>query len=213
MRFHHVLFDLDGTLTDSAPGIERAAGNALDHFHIPYARYEDLSEFIGPPLRWSFPRWGVPEEGVEEAIAIFRAYYLKQGKFENAPYEGIEEMLGHLQDKGVHLYVATSKPEETAREILDHFHLTKYFDEIAGATMDGSRDNKADVIRYLLSKTEHVSDALMVGDTVFDIDGAKEVGLAGAGVAWGFGKKEDMIAHGAVTIAENPPQLERYILG
>jgi phosphoglycolate phosphatase len=213
MRFNHVLFDLDGTLTNSAPGIENAVSLALDHFGIPYESKDDLSVFVGPPLRYIFPKWGVPEDQVEEAIRIYRAYYLTQGKFENEPYEGITDMLGDLQAAGVHLYVATSKPEETAREILDHFDLTKYFDEIAGATLDGSRDDKESVIRYLLGKAEHVSDALMVGDTVYDIEGAKKAGMASAGVAWGFGNVNDMIYQGASVIVENPEQLRDFILG
>lgn len=213
MRYTHVLFDLDGTLTDSAPGIEKSAALALDHYGIAYKSLDELSVFIGPPLRKTFPEWGVPEEEVENAIGIFRSYYLKKGKFENKPYEGIEKMLKDLQEAGVHLYVATSKPELTAREILEHFHLTRYFDEIAGATMDGSRDDKASVIRYLLKKCAHVSDALMVGDTYYDIDGAAAMGMAGCGVTWGFGSVQKMAEHGASVIVKSPAELEKYILG
>lgn len=213
MRYTHVLFDLDGTLTDSSKGIEKSAALALDYFHIPYQSLDDLSVFIGPPLRKTFPEWGVPEERVEEAVQIFRSYYLVKGKFENRPFDGIVMMLEDLKAAGVHLYVATSKPEGTAREILDHYDLSQYFDEIAGASMDGSRDDKASVIRYLLSKCAHVSDALMVGDTYYDIDGACDLGMASAGVSWGFGSVSDMISHGAAVIVESPQELENYILG
>ena len=210
--YTHVLFDLDGTLTDSSEGITKCAQLALHHFGIEVENRKDLEVFIGPPLRDTFPSFGVPCDRVEEAVAIFRKRYEVTGKFENAPYPGIRELLSHLKKAGVHLFVATSKPEETAVEILKKFHLDEYFDCIAGASKDASRDSKEQVIHYLLEKTGGYEKVLMVGDTVFDIEGAKKTGLDSAGVTWGFGNVEKMKEAGATCIVDSCEVLEKVIL-
>lgn len=202
-----VLFDLDGTLTDSAPGITKCAALALDHYGIPYESLDALRIFIGPPLRLTFPQMGVPEEEVENAVAIFRSRYNTVGKFENKPYEGIVELLAKLKESGVHLFVATSKPEGTAREILDKFDLAKYFEEIAGATPDASRDTKEKVIAYLMSIAPVGGRCLMVGDTVFDVEGANHTGMDSAGVSWGFGDEQAMLREGAKVVVHNMDEL------
>lgn len=202
-----VLFDLDGTLTDSAPGITKCAALALDHYGIPYESLDALLIFIGPPLRLTFPQMGVPEEEVENAVAIFRSRYNTVGKFENKPYEGIVGLLAKLKESGVHLFVATSKPEGTAREILDKFDLAKYFEEIAGATPDASRDTKEKVIAYLMSIAPVGGRCLMVGDTVFDVEGANHTGMDSAGVSWGFGDEQAMLREGAKVVVHNMDEL------
>lgn len=135
------------------------------------------------------------------------------GKYENKPYEGIEDLLKHLKAAGVHCYVATSKPETTAREILKKFGLTQYFDCIAGASEDSSRDSKEKVIRYLFTMVKDIHSAVMVGDTVFDIIGARETGVDAIGVTWGFGNVEEMKETGARNIVSNCSELEDVILG
>ena len=144
-----ILFDLDGTLTDSGEGITKCAQLALSHFGIPIEDRTQLRCFVGPPLRESFPKFGVPEDRVEEAITVFRGRYLTVGKFEHVPYPGLEPLLRTLKEQGHRLYVATSKPESTAVEILDKFELSKYFTRICGASMDSGRDSKEAVIAYL----------------------------------------------------------------
>lgn len=206
-----VLFDLDGTLTDSAPGITKCAALALDHYGIPYESLDALRIFIGPPLRLTFPQMGVPEEEVEHAVEIFRSRYNTVGKFENMPYEGIQQLLAKLKESGVHLFVATSKPEGTAREILDKFALTQYFDEIAGATKDASRDTKEKVISWLMSIAPVNGRILMVGDTVFDIEGANHTGIDSVGVSWGFGDAEAMLREGAKAVVHNMDELFSFV--
>lgn len=203
----HILFDLDGTLTDSGEGIMNCAKLALEHYGLPIPSEAELRTFVGPPLHESFIRFGVPAEEAENAIKIYRSRYLTVGKFENFPYPGILEMLGALKEAGHKLYVATSKPENTSVEILEHFGLAQYFDLICGASMDLSRNSKADVIAYLLDKTGHVENTVMVGDTAFDVIGAKAHGIATIGVAWGYGKVEDMENAGAAAIVHTAQEL------
>ena len=202
-----ILFDLDGTLTDSGEGITKCVKLALDHFHIPVESLDSLRYFVGPPLRDSFVKAGVPEEQVEEAIAVYRSRYTNVGLFENVPYPGIRELLETLKGQGHRLFVATSKPEGMSVRILEHFDLAKYFEIIAGATLDRSRLEKSDVIAYLFQQAGNTGNCIMVGDTVFDVEGAAAHNIPTIGVAWGYGKVEDMIRAGAAAIAETPEHL------
>jgi phosphoglycolate phosphatase len=205
-----IFFDLDGTLTDSGPGILNCAELALKHFGIPVPSREALRVFVGPPIRDTFRKFGVPEDKIETAVEVFRGRYTTVGKFENTPYPGIRELLEALRADGHRLYVATSKPEVTAKEILDKFDLSHYFEKICGAAMDGSRDDKAQVIAYLLSGRAP-EDVLMVGDTAYDVLGAKAHGIPTVGVAWGYGDAIQMLEAGAVRIVEKPEELLQYL--
>lgn len=202
-----IFFDLDGTLTDSGEGIINCAVLALEHFGIPVPSQEEMRVFVGPPLGQTFLRFGIPEAQVDEAIAVFRSRYKTVGKFENFPYPGIHETLQALKDQGHRLFVATSKPEIQAKEIMEHFGLAEFFEQIVGATLDGSRSHKADVISYLLSLTGDVGQTLMVGDTDFDVIGAAAHGIPTIGVSWGYGTAEDMTKAGAVAIAHTMAEL------
>ncbi|MCR4952399.1 MAG: HAD family hydrolase [Solobacterium sp.] len=206
-----VLFDLDGTISDSAPGITRSVAHAFERLGMEVPPMESLRVFIGPPLSKTFPEFGVPEERVRDAIAFYRELYLTEGLFENEVYEGFEELLQKLKADGLKLYVATSKPEPLARTIIDHFGLTHYFDEIAGASMDASRETKDAVIRYLLEKIGENQKAVMVGDTFYDVEGANIHHLPCIGVSWGFGTKEDMLKAGAVTVVDTMEELYRAV--
>ena len=202
-----ILFDLDGTLTDSGEGIMNCAKLALEHYGLPIPSEAELRTFVGPPLHDSFIRFGVPAEEADNAIKIYRSRYIPIGKFENHPYEGIQDTLEKLKALGHTLYVATSKPETMSVEILEHFDMAKYFDIIAGASFDRSRSSKEDVIAYLLDQCGDYDEKIMVGDTAFDVIGAKAHGIPTVGVAWGYGKVEDMKNAGAMAIAETPEQL------
>ncbi len=202
-----ILFDLDGTLTDSGDGIINCASLALEHFGLPVPDRQTMRVFVGPPLRDTFIQFGVPPEKAEEAIAVYRSRYIPIGKFENSPYPGIHELLHRLKDDGHRLFVATSKPEAMSKEIMHKFGLDSYFDVIAGATMDGSRDEKSQVIAYLLSIIGAQGDAVMVGDTVFDVTGAAAHGIPTVGVAWGYGMVADMEKAGAIAIAHTMDEL------
>ena len=202
-----ILFDLDGTLTDSGEGIINCAALALERFGIEVPDVETMRQFVGPPLVESFAKFGVPADQVEEAVAIYRSRYIPIGKYENAPYPGVYELLDALKAQGHTLYVATSKPEEMSVDILNHFDLAKYFTCICGASLDNSRNTKDAVIGYLLEKIGGRDTAVMVGDTAFDVLGAKIHGIPTIGVSWGYGKVADMENAGAVAIAHTMDQL------
>lgn len=202
-----VLFDLDGTLTDSGEGIINCAKLALETLGLPIPSYTEMRTFVGPPLSESFQRYGVPADKVEEAIRVYRSRYVPTGMFENTPYPGIRELLESLKAAGHKLYVATSKPEGMSIKILEHFDLAKYFDRICGASMDTSRSTKEAVIAYLLEQNGRADNMVMVGDTKFDILGAKEHGIPAIGVSWGYGKVADMEAAGAKAIAYTMEEL------
>ena len=211
MRPKAIFFDLDGTLTDSGEGIINCATLALEHFGLPVPSREEMRVFVGPPLDKTFIRFGVPENKAQEAINVFRSRYLVTGKFENSPYPGIYDLLAALKAQGHRLFVATSKPESTSLEILAKFELSAYFEKIVGATLDGTRMHKADVIAYLLKQIGTTDKILMVGDTEFDILGAAAHGIPAIGVAWGYGTVEAMEQAGAVGIAHTMDELLRII--
>lgn len=202
-----ILFDLDGTLTDSGEGIINCAILALEHFGCPIPSREEMRVFVGPPLHESFVSHGVPADKADEAIRIYRSRYIPIGAYENTPYPGVRELLETLKAEGHTLYVATSKPEEMSIKILEHFDLAKYFDMICGATMDTSRSTKEDVIAYLLERNGRSDNMIMVGDTKFDVLGAKHHGIKTIGVSWGYGKVADMEDAGAAAIADTMESL------
>lgn len=206
MKYPAILFDLDGTLTDSGEGVINCVLLALRHYGIEISNRDSLRYFVGPPLRESFLKAGVPAESVEEAIAIYRSRYIPIGMFENYPYEGIRELLAQLKERGHQLYVATSKPETMAIAILEKFELAQYFDIICGATMDDSRDSKDKVIGYLLSRIGPQT-AVMIGDTAYDVIGAAAHNIPTIGVSWGYGKVEDLANAGAADIVHTPEEL------
>lgn len=207
METKAILFDLDGTLTDSGEGILNCAELALRHYGLPIPSREEMRVFVGPPLVETFGKFGVPESEVDYAVEIFRSRYNTVGKFENTPYPGIPELLADLQAQGHKLYVATSKPERTALEVLEHFDLTKYFTMVCGATFDRSRSNKSDVIAYLLAQNGNAENMVMVGDTHFDILGAAAHGIPAIGVSWGYGEVRLMEEAGAKAIAHSVDEL------
>lgn len=208
-----ILFDLDGTLTDSGEGIINCATLALRHFGLPIPSYADMRTFVGPPLRDSFIRFGVPADQADEAIRVYRSRYIPTGMFENTPYPGIRELLETLRAEGYTLYVATSKPEEMSVTILEKFDLAKYFCRICGASIDSSRSTKDAVIAYLLESSGAKEDMVMVGDTKYDILGAKAHGIPAIGVGWGYGDAAEMKQAGAVGIADSMEQLLGLIRG
>lgn len=202
-----ILFDLDGTLTDSGEGIMNCAELALRHFGLPVPAREEMRVFVGPPLSETFIRFGVPAERVQEAIDVYRSRYIPIGKFENAPYPGIRHLLENLCQEGFKLYVATSKPEGMSVEILEHFDLAKYFEQICGASLDTSRSSKEEVIAYLMEKIPPESSLIMVGDTKYDVLGASAHGIPTIGVSWGYGTVADMENAGAAAIAHSTEEL------
>ena len=206
-----ILFDLDGTLTDSGPGIMNCAKEALTYFGLPIPGEDVLRTIVGPPLDDSLRNLGVAEADVPKAIEVFRKRYSSVGKYENTPYPGIADLLARLQADGHRLYVATSKPECMALDIMDHFDLARYFTRICGATLDKSRASKSAVIAYLMDACGRQDNMVMVGDTAFDVLGAAEHGIPTVGVAWGYGETGDMEKAGAAAIAHSMDQLYDFL--
>lgn len=211
--FDTVLFDLDGTLTNPGKGITNSVAYSLKKFGIEVEDKNELYKFIGPPLYESFMKYyGFSKEKAETAVSYFREYFRDTGIFENEVYEGIENLLNELRSSGRKIILATSKPEEFAKRILAHFGLDKYFDFAAGATMDSSRVKKGDVIAYALSESGCSPDnAVMIGDKMHDIQGAKENGLASIGVLFGYGSREELENAGADFIAETVEDIMKFI--
>ena len=212
--FDILLFDLDGTLTDSNEGILKSLIYAAER--MGYEVPEDTNKFLGPPIRQSFARFfGMDAEQVEEAVGIFRERYSTVGLFENRVYEGVPEMLERLKSAGKRLMVATSKPQVYAVRILDRFGLAQYFEVAGGAELDGTRDYKDEVIEYVLARADITdrSRVLMIGDRYNDIDGAHKTGLKCMGVLWGYGSQEELSEAGADFIAQTPQTAADMLLG
>lgn len=213
--YQHILFDLDGTLTDPGIGITNSVMYALKKFQIEVEDRTTLFKFIGPPLKASFEKnYGFSKEESELALQYYREYFKPKGLYENQVYKGVRELLTELKSRNKTLILATSKPEEYAIEILRHFDLYKYFDFVAGATMDSSRVKKADVILYALQSygISDLSSVIMIGDREHDILGAKQVGLDSIGVLYGYGDYEELKGAGATYIAENTEDILKIIL-
>ena len=217
-----ILFDLDGTLTESHPGIIRSIRYALDAMGYPHPADEVLRLFVGPPLAESFAGYlHMPEQDIPEAIRLYREYFSSRGKYENSVYDGIPAMLESLSRSGYRLGTASSKPEAFVRDILAYFQLADYFSLICGASMDGTRSEKPDVIRYVLQEAgSGQADAetlrrevVMVGDRRYDVTGAHEMGLSAIGVTWGYGSREELTESGADALAADPEELYRILTG
>lgn len=203
-----ILFDLDGTLTDSGPGIIRCARETFASYGIPIPDDATMRTMVGPPLRQSFHRFGIPQEQVEAAIVHYRRLYTNDGgMYENLPYPGIEALLGRLCREGHRLFVATSKPEHMAVAILQHFGMADYFCCICGSLQDGVRDKKSAVISYLLEKIGTAESVIMVGDTVYDVLGAAELSIPTIAVTWGYGDPQQMLDAGAIGLANTMEEL------
>jgi len=211
----YILIDLDGTLTNPKEGITKSVQYALRSKNVFIDDLDSLTKHIGPPLREGFMKfYGFTEEEAEEVVEKYREYYREQGINENEVYDGIESLLTRLKQAGKYLIVATSKPEEFAIKVLESFHLDHYFDDICGATLDGSRDNKEAVIRYALEKNSitALDRVVMVGDRKFDVLGAKAFGIASIGVLYGFGSEEELVEAGADRIAATVDEVYDIII-
>ena len=209
-----ILFDLVGTITDSGEGIIHCAQETFAHFGLAVPTKAELRVIVGPPLRQSMQKFGIHPENIEEAVEVYRQHYVDHGHFENFPYPGIEHLLQCLKNEGYQLYVATSKPEAMSVQILTHFGLAQYFDGICGSTADQTRDTKAKVIAHLLSQISPMPGRIiMVGDTVYDVEGANALQLPCIGVSWGYGDLKDMMKAGAIGIAHSMEELHQLISG
>ena len=210
MEISTVLFDLDGTITDSGSGIINSVKYALKKAGRKIPPEDELRKFIGPPLQEQFMKCC----GIEEKVALYREYYQEEGIFDNRVYDGVMEMLKTLKEAGLKIVMATSKPEKFAKMIAEHFGFAKYFDLIGGACMDGARTKKQEVIQYVLEqcKEKDREKIRMVGDRCYDIEGANREGIRAIGVLYGYGSKEELEEAGADGLAETPEEVVRMIL-
>lgn len=211
----YILFDLDGTLTESAPGIINSIKHTYEHYGITDYNETELSKFVGPPLIESFMCYcGFSREKASEAVDVYREYFSTKGLFENAVYDGIPECLGTLKNAGCRLAVATSKPQIFCERILEHFDLAKYFDVVKGIPLDGEDMTKAQVISQALDALDVTdkSESVMIGDRDYDVKGAKENGIPCVGVLYGYGSREELADAGAVAICETVSALTEYLM-
>ncbi len=207
-------FDLDGTLTDPAIGITNSIMYALKSYGIEETDREKLYPFIGPPLVDSFQRYyGFTEEMGYEATRRFQEYFREKGLFENRVYEGIPELLKGLREKGAKVVLATSKPEEFALRILEHFDLIQYFDFVCGASMDEKKCfRKEDVLSYALETSgAKPENSCMIGDRKFDMEAAKGFGMEAIGVLYGYGDREELTLAGADRICQSVEELKKEL--
>ena len=210
-----VLFDLDGTLIDSAEGIMNSFAYTFEKLGLPAVPRTEMGAFIGPPLLYSFETiCGLTRAEAERAVETYREYFGAKGVFENKVYPGVEELLKKLRTSGRRLVLATSKYELYALQILENLSLSEYFDFAAGSEKDGGRGTKAEVIEYALTKTgAEKGSAVMVGDRMHDIAGAREAGIDSIGVLFGFGSRAELEEHGATHIASDAREVYEIICG
>lgn len=214
-NFEYILFDLDGTITDSGEGITKSVQYALEFFDISVDNLEELLKFIGPPLKESFKEfYKFDEEKANLALIKYREYYAEKGIYENNLYDGIIELLDKLKEKGKKIILATSKPEVYAKQILKYFKIDKYFTFVAGSDFEETRVRKGDVIKYALegAKISDLSKVIMVGDREHDIIGAKENNIKSIGVLYGFGDVIELTQARAEYIAKDTNELLDILL-
>jgi len=212
LPFDTVLFDLDGTLTRSEEGITNSARYALEKMGFPVPPEEDLRRFIGPPLYASFrDLCGMNDEQSKLAVSFYRERYVATGLYENSVYVGIRSILQRLKKAGVWLAVATGKPQGPTERILTHFGLAKFFNAVAGIEENDTTADKEQLIQRALPKK--YTNAVMVGDRRFDVEGAKAVGIGSIGVTYGYGSRDELEAAGANRIVTSVQELEALLCG
>jgi len=214
-NFEYILFDLDGTITDSGEGITKSVQYALKFFGILEDNLKELNKFIGPPLKDSFKRYyKFDDEKAESGLLKYREYYAVKGIFENSLYDGIIELLEILKKNNKKIILATSKPEVYAKEILKYFRIDEYFTFVAGADFEETRVNKGDVIKYAIQSANisDLSKVIMIGDREHDIIGAKENNVKSIGVLYGYGDVLELTQARADYIVKNTSELLNILL-
>ncbi|OTY14213.1 phosphoglycolate phosphatase [Bacillus mycoides] len=209
------LFDLDGTVTDPKKGIVNSVLYALEKVGIEELHVSELDSFIGPPIQQSFvERYNMNEGEVERAVFYFREYLKQRGLLENSVYEGIPNLLKQLKDTGNRLFIATSKPTIFARQVIEHFQLTNYFEDIIGSNLNGTRIKKEEIIAHILQQNEGLNkeEVVMIGDRKHDIIGANHNGIASIGVLYGYGSENELIEVSATHIAKDMEELHHFCI-
>lgn len=213
-NYRYIFWDFDGTIMNTYEGIARSLSYAFRFFGIPQQSEAELRTFIGPPLRESIPAH-FPLDAVQTEVAVekYRECYDDGGMFLCTPYPGVRELLSECRKNGYLQVITSSKPEVMCRAILKHFHMTEDFDEIVGASLDGRIDSKQQVLEEAFSRlgiTDR-SEALLIGDTRYDAQGARRCGISCAGVSWGFGTEQELKANGAITVFDTAQSAGRFL--
>ncbi len=214
-KYKHIIFDLDGTLTDPGLGITNSIMYALKKYGIEAERSE-LYKFIGPPLRESFNLYyGFDKEQSEQAVVYYREYFSEKGMYENEIYPGISDLLAELSLQNRKLYVATSKPQEYSILILEHFGLLKYFKIVSGSNMDGTMSAKSDLIERIIPRINsgELIETIMIGDRRYDIEGAKHHSIDSAAVLYGYGDRSELEDAKPTYLIESTAMLASLLLG
>ncbi len=211
-KYKNILFDLDGTITDSFEGIANSFIYGLKAFGVENVKKEELGFIMGPPLRDAYMNYfGFDEETAIAAVEKYRERYRTKFLEENRVYDGIEKLLPDLCNRGYKLFLATSKPEVFATQILSHFNLDKYFTGIGAASLDKSRDNKESVLEYIFSEFKiNKEDSVLVGDRFYDLKGAEFVGIDAVGVLYGYADMEELSQYKSVYIAKTVDDLDKF---
>ena len=211
-KYDYILFDLDGTLTNSEGGIKRCINFAMTSLNREPLSDDVLNSMIGPPFVVSMKRLGMDDETIEKAIKFYRYQYDIDGWCDNKLYDGIVDMLAYLKERGYRLALATSKPMKFTLKIMDYFDLSRYFDFIGAADSDNKRGAKIDVIEYVFENMK-ISDrkkVIMLGDRLYDVEGAKLAKIDSGGVLWGFGSREELVQAGANYVFETPNEVKKF---
>jgi phosphoglycolate phosphatase len=212
--FSAVLFDLDGTIVDSAPGITASLATTFERMGLPVPTPAELVAYVGPPILDSFRDLAhFDEQTAERALSIYRPIYLESGVYDATVYPGVEDVLRGIHEADLPLSLATSKPELPATLVLDHYDLTRYFDELTGASADEVRSKKADVVAEALRRLEaggaDLSNPVMIGDRIHDIEGAAAHGVPTIYVTWGYGAPAETA--GSIAVVDDAPSLLREL--
>jgi phosphoglycolate phosphatase len=213
-QFTHIIFDLDGTLADPREGIRNSIKYALGKMHNGEFSEDLLERFIGPSLQWGFSNiFGMNEKDTDLAVKYFREYFGEKGLYENELYPGIYELLQQLQADGKKIYIASSKLEKYVHQILEHFELEKFITMTKGADYGGKNASKKELIYDIMAirQIDHSKEIVMVGDTVYDIEGGKHNRISTIAVGYGFGIKEELLAAEPGYYVESVEELLRIL--
>ena len=216
MRWNNLFFDLDGTITDSAPGITNSIIYARKKWGLPCGPNSEYYRFIGPSMPQSFEDfWGFSHDDAVRFLSDYREYYAVKGLFENAVYPGVAELLDAMKNAGARLFIATTKPTHFSERIAERFDFHKYFELISGIDLnDPASNSKAAVIEYArVTCGVDMSSAVMIGDRAHDVEGAHAHGIPCIGVTWGFGGREELQNAGAEYIVDTAEELKALLLG
>ena len=213
--YKYIIFDLDGTLSDSKEGITKCVQYALKKVGIIEENLSDLEYFVGPPMVEQYMKsYGMSEEKAYETLGYYRERYTPIGIYETKAYPGVKEILEAVKNNGMKIGMATSKPQDMAVEVAKYLEIFDYFDVIRGADLHGPRQSKEEVLKKVFEDTDFdLEESILVGDTRYDVEGANKVGIDCIGVTWGTGTKEEMLDEGAIETFDDYESVIKFFVG